>query len=102
VDEHFCVPINSFVELLVGVLRVIDADLMGNNERRLCFPSNLYRVSKSVDFLAQDTDDQISQVSVISFDIALSCRKRKTFLEQLAKGYQDLTFPRLVIWCTWV
>jgi hypothetical protein len=55
-DQHLGVALDSLVKLVVRDLGVIDADLMTDHERR-------FRLS---------SDDQITQISVVLFDIALS------------------------------
>ena len=55
-DQDLRVSFDAFVELLICCRSVVNADLMGNDEARLCSSSN----------------DEITQVPVIRLHIALT------------------------------
>lgn len=55
-DEHLGVPLNSLIELLVCDLSLIDANLVADDER----------------WLSLTRDDEISEVSVVLFYVALA------------------------------
>ncbi len=59
---------------------------MGHDERRL----------------GSARDDQISEVSVIGFDVALAGTERQALLKELAEAEQDLALAGLLIWCAWI
>lgn len=61
VNEHFGIPILSHVKLAVGHFRIVDGDLMRDDEARLGLAGN----------------DELSRVSVVRFDIALTSRERQ-------------------------
>jgi hypothetical protein len=56
-DQDLCVSIDPLVELVVGHLGIINANLMADHKRG-------FRLARN---------DQISQIPVILLDIALSC-----------------------------
>jgi hypothetical protein len=58
-NKHLCITILPLVEFDVRLWRFIQADMMGNNERRL----------------GDASDDHIPKVAVVSFYIALACAK---------------------------
>lgn len=39
-DQHLCVAVLSFVELLVRNFRMVESNLMGDNKARLCLASD--------------------------------------------------------------
>lgn len=61
-NQHLGIPVLPLVKFVVGHFRIIDGDLMGDNEARLRLASN----------------DEISQISIVRFDIALAGRERQT------------------------
>ena len=64
-DEHFCVSFNPLVKLIISQLRVLNSNLMADDEARL-------RLSRY---------DEIPQVAVVCLDIALSRRETQTLFE---------------------
>lgn len=56
-DKHLGVPFNPLVEFLVRNFRVFEADFVADDEARL----------------GSASDDQVAQVAVVGFDVALSC-----------------------------
>lgn len=65
-DQHLGVSLDPLVELVVRHLRVFDANLMAYNKGWLRLPSN----------------DQISKISVVLLDIALTGSKRKALRKE--------------------
>ena len=61
-DEHFGVPIDSLIKLVVGNLGVLDADLVRYDETRLCPAGN----------------DQVAEIAVVGLDVALTGTERET------------------------
>lgn len=61
-NQHFCVAFDSLVELVVGHLGLINANLVRDNKARLRFTA----------------DDQISEVSIVLLNVALTGSQRKT------------------------
>ena len=59
VNQHLGIALNSLVKLLIRHLRIVDADLMTDDEA-------WFRLSR---------DDEISQVAVVGFDVALTRAK---------------------------
>src|SRR5947199_213309 len=85
-QKHLRVSLNPFVELLIRGRRLTKSDLMRYHEAWLRPPSN----------------DQVSQVAVVSLYVALAGSKVETFLEELAKGEEDLTLAGLLIRSSWI
>jgi hypothetical protein len=63
-DQHLRVPLNPLVELLIRSRGLVDAHVMGHDEAGL----------------GPARDDQITEITVIRFDIALACRQRQSLL----------------------
>ncbi len=57
-NEHLRVAIDPLVELLVGVRRLLDADLVADDEAGFGFSG----------------DDQVTEVAIVSLDVGLTCR----------------------------
>jgi hypothetical protein len=68
-DEHFRIPLNLLVKLLIRHLRILNRNLMADNKAWLRLPR----------------DYQIPQVPVISLDIALSRRETQALFDQLIR-----------------
>lgn len=62
VDENLGVPVDSLIELLIGSLRIINVNLMRDDEAGLGLACN----------------DQVTQISVVSLDVALASAERKS------------------------
>jgi hypothetical protein len=58
-DQHLRVAFDSLVELVVGDLSILDADLMRDDKA----------------WLRLACDDQVAQVAVVLFDVTLSGRE---------------------------
>lgn len=69
-DQDLGVSLDSLVELVVGNLRVIDADLVRNHER----------------WLGLARDDQVSEVSVVLLDVALTGSECETLADMSVTG----------------
>lgn len=60
-DDNLCVPVLSFIELVISSLGIGEPNLMRNHKTRLGLTSN----------------DHVSQITVVCLDIALSSAERK-------------------------
>ena len=56
-DQHLGITLNPLVKLLICLRCVIDVDLMTDDEARF----------------GAAGDDQVSEVAVVGFDVALAC-----------------------------
>lgn len=63
-DQHLCVPFHSLVKLVIGHFCIVDANLVTDHKAGL-------RLSG---------DDEVSQVSVVLLDVALTSSQRETLL----------------------
>lgn len=68
-QQDLCVSLNPLVKLLVGRWRIFKGALVGYYERG-------FRSSR---------DDQITQISIVFFDIALPGAEREAFFEEFAE-----------------
>jgi hypothetical protein len=79
--QDLSIPVNPPVELVVRLYRIVNTTLMRHHKRRL----------------SPAADNEVAQVSIVRFDIALSCAQAQPLLKQLAKADQELSFPSLLI-----
>ena len=78
-QQHLRISINSLVEFLIRLGRRVDADVVADDETRVCAAG----------------DDEVAEVAVVLFDVALACPYRETlFVSSCQISDQGLLYGR--------
>lgn len=84
VKQDFGVAIDSLVELVVSIDCLVNVDFVRDDERGL----------------GAAGDDEVTELTIVGLDVALTCAEMQSLLKQLAERDENLSLSRLRVWGT--